>query len=129
MSNKSSRNLQIVGLLLVAIAVLVAAAGCGSRATLVGKYHPSDYPTHTLEFLADGTVLLSHTSGSDQIVDVRGQYRVSGKQVVFWGDSYCGPTEGTYTWAFDGKTLEFAAVSDGCGDRISTLIGTKFQKE
>ncbi len=130
MSNKGSHILPIAGLLLVAMALLVTTAGCGSRAFPIGKYRSSDTPGNKIEFIADGTVVLSQAYGKTQIEIVRGKYSVSGNQITFLGDNYCGTTEATYTWAFDGQALKFTAVAnDGCIDRQETLTGVSFVKE
>ncbi len=128
MSNKGLRIIWGVGVLLVAMAVLGATAGCDTRGFPIGKYHPSGAPTKIMEFMADGTVVLSETYGKFPIESVRGKYRVSGNQVVFV-DNYCGVSDGTYAWTFDGKALKFAVISDDCADRVSTLADVEFLKE
>ena len=132
MSNSSLRIILMrVGVLLVAIAVLAATTGCGSRAFPRGVFHPTGEPSKYMELMADGTIVLSerYGTGVSPTEIVRGKYRVSGNQVVFEGGTYCEGQDGTYTWSFDGKALKFTLVSDSCYDRQSTFVGTEFLKE
>ncbi len=127
MSNNRLRIVLDVAVLLVAIAALVATVGCGSRGFPTGVYNGTGDNTGLItEFKADGTVSISDNTG---IVWDTTMYKVSGNQIVFSGGKTCFPSEGTYTWAFDGKALKFTFVSDNCADRKGALTSSDWIKE
>jgi hypothetical protein len=128
MSNKGLRIIWGAGVVLAVIAALATTAGCGTRAFPTGTFDALD-GSSKLEFGADGTYVATVIAFGLPGVDMeRGTYRVSGNQVVIKGD-YCGTTEGTYTWAFNGKSLKFTAVSDACADRNGSMVGVDWTKE
>ena len=127
MSNNCSRLILRGSLLLAVIAVLVATTGCGSRTFPTGVYNSTgDNTGLSMEYRADSTVSLTDNTGHEWD---RMQYKVSGNQIVFSGGKYCFPSEGTYSWMFDGKALKFTAVSDNCSDRKGTMVSSDWTKE
>ncbi len=77
---------------------------------------------------ADGT----YTALSDGQLVATGKYTTKGDQIVVADDSQdCGNSgEGTYTWAFDGKTtLTFKGNHDACDTRLGIMTGYAFIKK
>lgn len=82
-----------------------------------------------------------HTIIKDGQLVIEGQYAATQNQIAFYKDtgplgcdSKAGDTRpfippgysqtahsGTYTWAFDGRTLTFAKIADECGGRVLVL--------
>ncbi len=102
-------------------ALFAIVMGCGTRPFEPGIYHPDGNPAQTMNFMADGRVLFSHTSGGTQVEEFQGYYFVYGDRVTLSSGKYCGPDDATYTWARDGEALKFTVVHDDRADRIDRL--------
>jgi hypothetical protein len=61
----------------------------------------------------------------------RGRYVSSGDRVTLSENSSVCNTlgDGIYTWSFDGTSLTFVVVTDGCVSRRQTLITNTWQKQ
>ena len=80
----------------------------------------------TADFKTDGTFAVTRQDGQT----LRGTFAVTGNQLMVKGSPGCESPDkdsGTYSWSFDGKTLNLNSSDDKCGDRwrILTLIWTK----
>lgn len=76
---------------------------------------------------ADGT----YNATQDGQPIAAGKYIAKGDQIVVSDNSdACGMSgEGTYTWAFDGKTLTFKGSADACQTRQQIMTGFPFVKK
>jgi len=75
------------------------------------------------EFKTDGSFVSSGPPGSET-----GTYAVNGDRVVITCQC-CGPVDGTYSWAYDGKALKFTAQEDACTNRKQVLDGSTWMKK
>ncbi len=116
-------------IIMIGLTILALAAACGTAAFPTGKFHIAEAPDYTYEFTPGGAITISHAFGDILLEDSTGKYRLSGKQIVFYGDTFCGNAEGAYNWAYDGKALRFTVVSDACGDRLGALTYRDFLLE
>ncbi len=57
-------------------ALFAIVMGCGTRPFEPGNYHPDGNPAQTMNFMTDGRVLFSHTSGGTQVEEFQGYYFV-----------------------------------------------------
>ena len=109
--------------------ILLIIAGC-SPTKPSSSPTPASFPTGAFvngdwswEFKADGTFVSSGPPGSES-----GTYSASGDQVVITCQC-CGDVEGTYTWAFDGMALKFAAIDDNCVNRKNVVDASTWSKK
>ncbi len=116
-------------IIMIGLTILALAAACGTAAFPTGKFHIAEAPDYTYEFTPGGAITISHAFGDTTLEDSTGKYRLSGNQIVFYDDTFCGNTEGAYSWTYDGKALRFTVVSDSCGDRLGALTYRDFLPE
>ncbi len=107
--------------IIIGLTILALAAACGMAAFPTGRFHIAEAPDYTYEFTSGGAITISHAFGDTLLEDSTGKYRLSGNQIIFYDDTFCGNAEGAYNWAFDGKALKFTVVSDACGARLGAL--------
>ena len=86
----------------------------------VGNFGNGDW---SWVFKADGSFISSGPSGRES-----GTWSVSGDQVVITCQC-CGEVKGTYTWAFDGVALKFAAIDDKCTNRRDVVDASTWSKK
>ena len=83
----------------------------------------------TVEFKANGIISVIE----DGVFVLTAVYNVTGDQLEWFQDSYCGQqrnTErGVYTWSFDGNMLTFNEVQDRCAYRKAVLHQIKWEKK
>ena len=129
---------QWIALAAIAVASMVLVSGCstnqppaGSTAVFPtgGQFRgqgPGELGEWIAAFQADGTFALTRHDGQT----LRGTFAVTGNQLKVKGLPVCDSPDkdsGTYSWDFDGKTLNLGSSDDKCGDRwrIMTLVWTK----
>jgi hypothetical protein len=133
-----------VGLLLVALPVALVAQ---QPAKPPQAQAPEKPPASTTNAFPKGTYVVrmqdgsvievtfaegTYTALSDGQLVATGKYTTKGDQIVVSDDSQdCGNSgEGTYTWAFDGKTtLTFKGNHDACDTRLGIMTGYAFIKK
>ncbi len=116
-------------IIMLGLTILALAAACGTAAFPTGKFHIAEAPDYTYEFTPGGAIIILHAFGDTSLEDSTGKYRLSGNQVIFYDDTFCGNAEGAYNWTYDGKALRFTVVSDACGDRLGALTYRDFLPE
>jgi hypothetical protein len=135
-----------VGLLLVALpAALVAQQPTKAPQTQAPAKPAAQAPSSTtfpkgtyVVKMQDGSVIEvtfadgTYSALSDGQLVATGKYTTKGDQIVVSDDSQdCGNSgEGTYTWAYDGKTtLTFKGNHDACDTRLGIMTGYAFIKK
>lgn len=129
---------QLTIFFLIAIALILGAAGCASSAAPKPLPTPgtatSAFPTgtflwqgedpfggHQVEYRSDGSyVYQGHGRAA------RGKYTLTGDQVLFL-DNHCGGVKGIYKWTFDRSTLAFELLDDTCADRLGVLAHSEWK--
>jgi hypothetical protein len=85
----------------------------------------------TWQFKADGTQNYNVPDAFPTPSFSTGTYTVTGNQIVFVESTgECGAnTQGTYTWAYDGKILSFKVVKEKCGFREGTAAHGHWERQ
>jgi hypothetical protein len=102
---------------------------CANRASdLSGGLLPS-FP-RTSYVADDDSLLTLNADGTWRwgylTIDANGTYETNGTTLTWLTDSHCrGNERGTYTWAWDGTTLQLTAVQDDCAARVGVATVPK----